>query len=100
MGYVSKVTGAPHDKGIDVIIEKEGIISYIQCKRYINNEVNVHALRDFYGAIVNDIEDGGRGYMITLKGFTRDAKEFAEEKPLELIDAQKLINYIRQTEIF
>ena len=95
LGYVTKVTGGSYDGGVDVVAEKNGIKYYIQCKRYSSrNEVGVGAVRDFYGALADRIANG-KGYMITTGKFTLEAEKFAEDKPIELVDSHRLLDYIR-----
>ncbi len=97
LGYKAEATGGPYDEGVDVIAEKDGIKHYIQCKKFITQEVSVSAVRDFYGAIADHLTNG-KGYFITTNKFTLEAEKFAEDKPIELIDGFKLINYIRLAE--
>lgn len=97
MGFKTEITGGAYDEGVDVIAEKDGIRHYIQCKKFITQEVSVGAVRDFYGAIADHLATG-RGYFITTNKFTLEAERFAEDKPIELIDGFKLIKYIRQAE--
>ena len=97
LGYKTQTVGGSHDEGIDVIAEKEGIKHYIQCKKFIAQTVSVGAVRDFYGAITDHLAKG-KGYFITTNKFTLEAEKFAEDKPIELIDGQRLIEYIRLTE--
>jgi restriction system protein len=95
LGYVAKAVGGPNDGGIDVIAEKNGIKYYVQCKRYGNhNEVGVAAIRDFYGALADHLANG-KGYFITTSKFTLQAEKFAEDKPIELIDGHRLLDYVR-----
>lgn len=94
LGYVTKVTGGKGDGGVDVEAEKDGHIHYIQCKKFITSKVPVSAVRDFYGAIADRV-DGGKGYFITTNVFTLDAEKFAEDKPIELIDKFKLMEYMQ-----
>jgi HJR/Mrr/RecB family endonuclease len=97
LGYKTQVVGGSHDGGIDVEIEKDGIKSYIQCKKFIIQQVPVGAVRDFYGALVDHVA-GGKGYFVTTNKFTLEAERFTEDKPIELIDGFGLIKYIRMTE--
>lgn len=96
LGYKARAVGQSHDGGIDVIAEKEGIINYIQCKKFITSEVRVSDVRDFYGALADRLTNG-KGYFITTNKFTLEAEKFAEDKPIELIDGYKLIRYIKMT---
>lgn len=97
MGYKTEATGGSYDEGVDVIAEKDGIKHYIQCKKFINREVSVGAMRDFYGAIADHLTNG-KGYFITTNKFTLEAERFAGDKPIELIDGFKLVDYIRLAE--
>jgi restriction system protein len=97
LGFKTEAVGRSHDGGVDVIAEKDGIKHYIQCKKFITQEVGVGAIRDFYGAIANHLAQG-KGYFVTTNKFTLEAEKFAEDKPIELIDGQKIIKYIRLVE--
>lgn len=97
LNYKTRITGGAYDKGIDVIAEKEGVKHYIQCKKFITRKVTVHDIRDFYGALADNLSSS-KGYFITTNKFTLEAEKFAEDKPIELIDGNKLLDYIRLAE--
>jgi HJR/Mrr/RecB family endonuclease len=97
LGYKTEVTGGSHDQGVDVIAKKDNIEHYIQCKKFITSIVSVGAVRDFYGATADHLARG-KGYFITTNKFTLDAEKFADDKPIELIDGYKLIEYIHLAE--
>lgn len=97
LGYRAEQVGGSHDGGIDVVAEKDGIKHYIQCKRFITSTVHVGDVRDFYGALVDHLANG-KGFFITTNKFTLEADKFAEDKPIVLIDSQKLIKYIHLAE--
>lgn len=97
LGYKTQTVGGSYDRGIDVIAEKDGIKHYIQCKKFITQKVTVGAIRDFYGALTDHLANG-KGYFITTNKFTLEAEKFTEGKPIELIDGQRLIEYIRLAE--
>lgn len=97
LGYETRVTGGKGDGGVDVQAEKDGHVHYIQCKKFITSKVPVSAVRDFYGAIADRV-DGGKGYFITTNVFTLDAEKFAEDKPIELIDKFKLMEYMQMVD--
>jgi len=94
LGYETTVTGGKGDGGVDVEAVKDGCVHYIQCKKFILSKVPVGAVRDFYGAIADRV-DGGKGYFITTNVFTLDAEKFAEDKPIELVDKFKLMEYMQ-----
>jgi restriction system protein len=93
LGYETRVTGKSGDGGVDVEARKDGLVHYIQCKKFITSKVPVGAIRDFYGAIADRI-DGGKAYFITTNVFTLEAERFAEDKPIELVDKFKLMEYM------
>lgn len=96
LGYKAEAVGASHDGGIDVVIQKDGVKGYVQCKKFITSEVTVGDVRDFYGALADHLTNG-KGYFITTNKFTLEAEKFADDKPIELIDGYKLIRYIKMT---
>ena len=68
-GYaVSRRGGANPDGGIDLVIEKNGTRTAIQCKHWKTWNVGVKAVRELLGALT----DAGirRGLFITLRGCT------------------------------
>ncbi len=97
LGYNTNTVGRSHDGGIDVTAEKNGIVNYIQCKKFITSQVPVGAVRDFYGALADRLANG-KGYFITTNKFTLEAEKFAEDKPIELIDGFKLIEYVKMAQ--
>ncbi len=95
LGYKTHSVGGPNDGGIDVIAEKDGRKHYIQCKKYFKNrEVRVGEVRDFYGSLADKLANN-KGYFITTSKFTLPAEEFAGDKPIELVDGNKLLEYIK-----
>lgn len=98
LGFRTEVVGRAYDGGIDVIAEKDGIKHYIQCKKYINSQVSVSNVRDFYGALTDHLANG-KGYFITTNKFTLEAEKFAENKPIELIDGHGLLKYIEMAKL-
>ncbi len=97
LGFSTETVGGSYDGGVDVIAEKDGVKHYIQCKKFITQQVSVGAVRDFYGAIADHLAKG-KGYFITTNKFTLEAEQFAQDKPIELIDSFKLVRYIRSVE--
>lgn len=100
MGFEVEPTKATGDGGIDLIaynhqpfLEGKYII---QCKRY-SGSIGEPILRDLYGVVTS--ERANKGILITTGYFTQSAISFAEGKPIELIDGDKLNNLIKQYEV-
>jgi HJR/Mrr/RecB family endonuclease len=94
MGFRSEMTSVTGDGGIDIIVVLEKPIVggryLIQCKRFAEGSlVGAPAVREFYGAFTAD-KKAIKGILITTSGFTKQARDFAENLPLELIDARGL----------
>ncbi|MCK4798485.1 MAG: restriction endonuclease [Spirochaetes bacterium] len=94
LGYKTEKVGGSYDGGVDVIVEKEGIKHYIQCKKYITSKVSVGDVRDFAGALMDKLSRG-KGIFITTNIFTTEAVKFAEDKPIELVDGDDLLKLVK-----
>jgi len=87
-GYSATVTPYQGDHGIDVILQApNGEKEVVQCKRY-QGQVGEPIVRDFFGAMLH--ANAVRGYIVTIGQFTYQAKAWAQGKPIELIDGQRL----------
>jgi len=93
LGYSVEITGGLSDGGIDLIARKEGKTSLIQCKNYRTSKVSLSMVRDFYGAMNANLNYVS-GYFMTTGVFTLEARHFAEDKPIELIDGARLMDYV------
>jgi hypothetical protein len=77
-------SGLGADGGKDLTLRKEGEVRLVQCKFLgAENKVSVMAMREFYGLVV--AEKAKRGIFMTTGLYSRDAKEFAEGKPIKLL---------------
>lgn len=93
-----KVTQASRDGGVDAIVFDPDPIRggkvIIQAKRY-TNVVGVSAVRDLYGTLMN--EGAMKGILVTTSYFGNDAYEFANGKPLQLIDGAQLLGLLEES---
>lgn len=100
MGFSTESTKASGDGGIDIIAYNyQPIISgkyIIQCKRY-SGSVGEPVIRDLYGVVMS--ERANKGILMTTGYFTNHALNFAVDKPIELIDGQKLNDLLEQYQI-
>jgi len=96
LGYsVSRRGGANPDGGIDLIIEKDGLRTAVQCKQWRTWNVGVKAVREFLGALT----DAGiqKGVFITLCGYTGDAKQLATKHGIEIVNEMGLAAMLEGT---
>lgn len=102
VGFKAKVTGRPGmpDGGIDIVLSKDGTDYFVQCKKFIGKDIGVAQVRDFYGAIADQLhlDEKSKGYFITTTYFTEAAKRFAKERRLVLHDGNSLMDIIFRQE--
>jgi restriction system protein len=88
------MTRATGDGGIDIEASLDrplvGGRYLIQCKRF-SPEILVGspAVREFYGALIAD-RRAAKGIFITTSGFSTQARDFAANLPIDLIDGDQL----------
>ncbi|HTV31495.1 MAG TPA: restriction endonuclease [Methylocella sp.] len=96
-GIEVKVTRASRDRGVDAIMFDPDPIRggkyVLQAKRYTRT-VDVAAVRDLYGTVVN--EGANRGILVTTASYGPDTYEFAKDKPISLIDGPNLIALLKK----
>ena len=85
MGYKIEVTKSTGDQGADVLVEKQGIRTVIQAKRY-SDKVGNKSVQEVVAA---------KAVVITNNYFTNSAVERAKSNRVELIDRGKLEEYLK-----
>jgi len=97
MGLETRQTQASRDGGVDcVAYDNRPIFGgkvIIQAKRY-KNTVGVSAVRDLFGTLQN--EGASKGILVTTSGYGKAAFEFANGKPLELLEGSHLLYLLEQ----
>jgi restriction system protein len=97
MGLDTKLTQASRDGGVDcVAYDARPILGgkvVIQAKRY-KNTVGVSAVRDLFGTMQN--EGATKGILVTTSGYGQASHDFANGKPLELIDGGNLLYLLQE----
>lgn len=92
MGLETRQTMASRDGGVDcVAFDPRPIFGgkvVIQAKRY-KGTVGVSAVRDLFGTMQN--EGASKGILVTTSGYGSASFNFANGKPLELIDGSNLL---------
>lgn len=88
-GYYAINTPDTADHGIDLLlVDPMGMKAVVQCKRYAYT-VGEGAIRDLYGTVLH--EAASLGYLVTTAGISQAARRWAQGKPLELIDGDRLV---------
>jgi len=97
MGLETRLTQASRDGGVDcVAYDSRPIFGgkvVIQAKRY-KNTVGVSAVRDLFGTMQN--EGATKGILVATSGYGKASHEFANGKPLELIDGGNLLFLLQE----
>ncbi len=90
-----KVTRSSSDGGVDAVAFDPDPISggkiVIQAKRYTRT-VGVGAVRDLYGTVMN--EGASKGILVTTADYGPDAYQFANGKPLTLLNGANLLHLL------
>lgn len=95
-GVKVKVTQASRDQGVDAIIfdpdPLRGGKIIIQAKRYTNT-VDVSAVRDLYGTVIN--EGAIKGILVTTSHYGPESYSFAKGKPVTLLNGSELLSILQ-----
>ena len=86
-GFEVELTPRSNDKGVDLILKKDGAVSIVQCKAYKKN-VGVSAVRELIGVRASwpNVEEA---ILVTLFDFSSVAKELAIEHNIKLLSIAK-----------
>lgn len=93
-GYKVSFCGGSGNSGIDMVLEMGGskdVIRCIRCKANIGPPV----VREFHKSMVQ--EEAKHGFVVSTASFTHSAKEFADGKPITLIDGHYLLAWLSWT---
>jgi len=92
MGLEARQTRPSRDGGVDCVAwDPRPIFGgkvVIQAKRY-KHTVGVSAVRDLFGTLQN--EGASKGILVTTSGYGQASFDFAQNKPIELIDGSNLL---------
>lgn len=93
---VTRRGGANPDGGIDLVLESNGERKAVQCKQWKAWKVGIKPVREFYGAMM--AEKFEKGIYITLRGYTPEAKEFADKFGIEFMDEAGVAQMIEMSQ--
>jgi len=92
-GYtVIENNSAGPDEGIDLVLKKDGGLVLVQCKQWKSAKVGVNIVRELLGVMT--AKHATSGILITSGIFTQEAKNFAADKPIDLVEGNQLLQLI------
>ncbi|PDZ49713.1 restriction endonuclease [Bacillus sp. AFS094611] len=93
LGYQAKVTPGSNDGGKDIILRKGRKTKFVEVKRHNQGTIGRPDIQKLHSAIVD--ADAVGGYFVTLSNFNKNARQYAANKNIELIDGDSLINMMK-----
>ena len=97
MRLETRQTRASRDGGVDCVAwDPRPIFGgkvVVQTNRY-KNTVGVSAVRDLFGTVQN--EGASKGILVTTSGYGKAVYDFAQGKPLELLDGANLLHLLAE----
>ncbi len=95
-GYKVRLKGRQGDHGVDLLVlASDGRKAVVQCKRW-RKPVGEPVVRDLYGTMYHEKAD--RAFLFAVGGFTDQAREWAQGKPISLYDGADLLRLWRQAQ--
>lgn len=93
-GYsVSENSSLGADGGIDLTIRRDGAVYLVQCKQWLARKVGVKVVREMFGLITAHHAAGA--IIVTSGNFTKESRDFAAGKPIELVDGGRLVEIVQ-----
>lgn len=87
-GYTVRETPDGPDGGVDLILVKNGEKTLVQCKQWRKWSVGVRQVRELYGVMAS--EGASNGIVVSCGEYTHATCDFARNKPLELVNGERL----------
>ncbi len=87
-GYSVNLRGRSGDHGVDLLVRQPGgKKAIVQCKRY-RKSVGPDVVRELYGTLIH--ERVSHAFLVTTADISDSAREWAQGKPMTLIDGRAL----------
>jgi restriction system protein len=92
-GYRVINTQDSKDGGVDILVtNRYGQQAVVQCKRY-RGTVGAATVRELYGTMIHS--GATRAFLVTSSTISDDARKWAANKPIVLIDGKRLVELSR-----
>jgi restriction system protein len=89
LGYSVSFTPDGSDGGVDVVARMGSETFLIQCKQWRATQVGVSVVRELFGVMAARGATGA--FVVSIGPFTTDARNFADGRNIELVDANALL---------
>ena len=89
--------GGGADGGIDLVLTKNGKKSIVQCKKWKAFSIGVPLIRELYGVMTS--ERANDCIFVSSGNYTAEARLFAEDKPIWLIDGPELLEIVAGVQV-
>lgn len=94
--YVVENYNIGPDGGIDLVLKKNGNLFLVQCKQWRSNKVDVSIVREMFGVMTDRQANGV--IIITSGLFTQEARNFASDKPIDLVEGNQVVELIKSVQ--
>lgn len=96
-GYqVTENSRGGSDGGVDIRLQKDGALHFIQCKQWKSQKIGVTVVCELYGVMA---AEGAASASVVCSGiFTQEAKNFAFGKNIDLVDGPQLASMLKQVQ--
>ena len=97
--FRARLATAGPDGGVDIHLFSQGELApciVVQCKAWRTRQVGVSTVRELRGAMAS--ANIAEGILVTITGFTDDARDFAQRNNIHLIDGSNLLEKFLATE--
>ncbi len=94
LGFEVEHVGGTGDHGVDLRVNRGGVIGVVQCKYFSRGVVGSPDLQKFLGTIHHT--GSHKGFFVTTRTFSLAAEKFSAEHPIELIDGPRLVELVQE----
>jgi restriction system protein len=84
------------DGGVDITLHQDGQKRLVQCKQWKSASVGASVIRELFGLLT--AEKAQEAIIVTTGDFTSEARAFAADKPITLVDGSQLLALIRSVQ--
>jgi len=92
-GYSVAEHGGASDGGLDLRLEKGGACTLVRCAHWQAQQIGAEFVQEFHGVMT--AEGASEAILLTCGEYTGEARRFAAEKPMRLVNGEALLEMVR-----